>query len=224
MNFTQYRDSSGISTPFLALRTLIIAIIGLLIISGNILCLAVIRRITTAADSTKVLMTSVAVSDLLAGCFTVLDLFPSALDRWPFGAVGCEIVAVAKCIVYMMTITAIVFINIERCLAITKPFKFQMWCINHRVTILVVGSWIFVSLIVISLKFILKAKSTVISSPGPSPFYLGYPLTPSPFQYHRSAYVYYHSINLFTNLSLLVTLIFIFIIHWVMIIWVADFD
>ncbi len=49
---------SGLSPVLIAIRTCFMSVITLLIISVNILSIAVTRRVTNLADSTKVLMTS----------------------------------------------------------------------------------------------------------------------------------------------------------------------
>ena len=136
MNTTSI-DPSGLSPFLIALRTCFIAIIGLLIISGNILSIAVTRRVSTLADSTKVLMTSLAVYDLLVGNLTIFAFIASALDRWPFGDVVCEIIAVGSTMFFIMSMFSIVYLNIERYIAVTRPYKFPVLCSRGRVITLV---------------------------------------------------------------------------------------
>ncbi|XP_071801349.1 histamine H2 receptor-like [Asterias amurensis] len=130
-------DYDGLSPVLIALRTCFIAIIALLIISGNILSIAVTRRVTNLADSTKVLMTSLAVSDLMIGIFTSLSVVASALDSWPFGGVGCEVVVIYTHLCFGMSVLSITCLNIERFLAVTRPYKFPVWCSRFRVKLLV---------------------------------------------------------------------------------------
>ena len=58
-------DTSSLSPALIAFRTCFIALLGLLIIFSNVLCITVTHRVTNLADSTKVLMTSLAVYDIL---------------------------------------------------------------------------------------------------------------------------------------------------------------
>ncbi|XP_071801289.1 histamine H2 receptor-like [Asterias amurensis] len=142
MNSTS-TDAVGLSPVLTALRTCFIAIIALLIISGNILSIAVTRRVTNLADSTKVLMTSLAVSDLLVGCIALLTVVVSALDRWPFGDVCCSISAVFTSTSYFMSILSLTFLNMERYIAVTRPYKFPIWCTRSRTILLVTMASLF---------------------------------------------------------------------------------
>ncbi|XP_071801333.1 histamine H2 receptor-like [Asterias amurensis] len=147
-----FTDSVGLSPVLIALRTCFIAIIALLIISGNILSIAVTRRVTSLADSTKVLMTSLAVSDLLVGFCAVVSVVASALDSWPFGEVGCEVVSMLSPICFLMSVLSIVGLNIERFLAVTRPYKFPVWCSRFRIQTAV----IFQAILSLCLSFVAK--------------------------------------------------------------------
>ncbi|XP_071801287.1 beta-1 adrenergic receptor-like [Asterias amurensis] len=139
MNSTISR-SSGLSPVLIALRTSFIAIIALLIISGNILSIAVTHRVTNLADSTKVLVTSLAVYDLLIGLMSVLGLVASALDSWPFGDFICKVTVASAVLFFIMSMLSIIFLNIERYIAITRPYKFPVWCSRRHSIILVLVS------------------------------------------------------------------------------------
>ncbi|XP_033635042.1 beta-1 adrenergic receptor-like [Asterias rubens] len=134
-------DSLGLSPVLVALRTCFIAIIALLIISGNILSIAVTCRVTNLADSTKVLMTSLAVSDLLVGFLSLFYTIASALNKWPFGNMGCQISMICSTACFTMSILSLTFLNVERYVAITRPYKFPLWCTGRRaITLVVVAS------------------------------------------------------------------------------------
>ncbi len=132
--------SSGLAPALIALRTCFMAIIALLIISGNILSIAVTRRVTNLADSTKVLMTSLAACDLLIGVLVVVAAVVSALGRWPFGDVGCQISAIVAAVVLIMSTLSLTFLNIERYIAVTRPYKYLAWCTKRRtITLVAIG-------------------------------------------------------------------------------------
>ena len=150
-------DSVGLSPVLIALRTCFIAIIALLIISGNILSIAVTRRVTNLADSTKILMTSLAVSDLLVGFCAVVSVVASALDSWPFGDVGCDLINFFFIWCFAMSTFSIISINIERFIAVTRPYKFPMWCSRFRIKLVV----IFLSLLALCVSTSSKISSQV---------------------------------------------------------------
>ncbi|XP_022081990.1 beta-4C adrenergic receptor-like [Acanthaster planci] len=128
-------DSFGLSTLLIALRTCFIIILAILIITGNILSIAVMNRMTDLADSTKVLLTALAASDLLVGLLSLLSAVASALDRWPFGTVGCTLVSYCTFIGLFISIFSITGLNVDRYIAITRPYKFPVWCSKQRTVI-----------------------------------------------------------------------------------------
>ena len=125
---TDIVTASGLSPLVIALRTCCIAVISLLIVTGNVLSIAVTRSLPSLADITKVLMTTLAVYDLFVGAAGLLSIIPSALDRWQFGDFGCQFMSTWTTICAMMSTTSIVFINIERYIAVTRPYEFPIWC------------------------------------------------------------------------------------------------
>ncbi|XP_071796353.1 QRFP-like peptide receptor [Asterias amurensis] len=124
--------SPGLSPVVIALRTIFYAIFALLILSGNILSIAVTRRVTNIAESTKVLMTSMAVCDLIIGIASVLVVVVSALDRWPFGDVACQLAATLMEVVFSILILSLTYLNIERYIAVTRPYQYLTWCTRRR--------------------------------------------------------------------------------------------
>ncbi len=128
---------SGLSPVLIGLRTFSLTIFAMLIISGNILSIAVTRRVTNIADSTKVLMTSLAACDLFIGVLVILIAVVSALGRWPFEDVGCQICATVTGDIFFMSILSLTFLNIERYIAVTRPYKYLEWCTRRRAIALV---------------------------------------------------------------------------------------
>ncbi len=64
--------------------------------------------------------------DLLVGVITLITVVVSALDRWPFGDVGCSFSAVFISTSFLMSILSLTFLNIERYIAVTRPLKFPI--------------------------------------------------------------------------------------------------
>ncbi|XP_038076924.1 histamine H2 receptor-like [Patiria miniata] len=133
-----FYPTSGLSPFLIVLRTSFITLLSLLIITGNIFSIVVTRRMNNMADSTKVLMTSLAVYDFLVGVVSSFSIFASAMDRWPFGDWGCRIITVIKTIVLIMSLDSILLLNTERYIAVTWPYKFPVWCTRRRTIIFVI--------------------------------------------------------------------------------------
>ncbi|XP_038069592.1 beta-1 adrenergic receptor-like [Patiria miniata] len=126
------------SPAFIGFRTSFLSLIGLLIITGNIISIAVTHSVREIADSTKVLMTSLAIYDLLVGLLTMIFVVTSsALNRWPFGDFMCQTVTALSFTALCMSGVSLIFLNIERCIAVTRPYRFPVWCSRRRVITLV---------------------------------------------------------------------------------------
>ncbi|XP_022081989.1 beta-1 adrenergic receptor-like [Acanthaster planci] len=125
-------DSFGLSPVLITLRTCFITVLAIVIIVGNILSITVTCRVTYLADSTKVLMMALAASDLLVGLLSLLFAVSSALDRWPFGTIGCTLVSHCIFIGLFISIFSITGLNVDRYIAITRPYKFPVWCSKRR--------------------------------------------------------------------------------------------
>ncbi|XP_022081687.1 trace amine-associated receptor 13c-like [Acanthaster planci] len=126
-------DSFGLPPFLIALRTCFIVTVATLIIAGNSLSIAVTRRVTNLADSTKVLMMTLAASDLLIGVLALFSSVASALGRWPFSTIGCAVASDCVNIAISMTIFSLIGLNVDRYIAVTRPYEFPVWCTARRV-------------------------------------------------------------------------------------------
>ncbi|XP_022081736.1 histamine H2 receptor-like [Acanthaster planci] len=156
--------TSTISPFLIALRTCFITFLGLLIIAGNILSITVTHRVTNLAESTKVLMTSLAVYDLLIGITTLFSIISSAMDRWPFGELSCHMMSAIKSFVSIMSLQSMINLNIERYIAVVWPYKFPLWCTRRRVIILILGVSILSLIQTVLLTPLYGIKGTYISA------------------------------------------------------------
>ncbi|XP_033635861.1 octopamine receptor Oamb-like [Asterias rubens] len=166
MNTTTTTAPSGLPESFIVIRTFFIVIIGLLIISGNILSIAVVRGVSTLADSTKVLMTTLSLYDLTVGIISMLSVVPSAREQWVYGQFVCEVVTVVTCASFVMSILSVLFLNIERYIAVTRPYKFPIWCTRRRFIMLVVFASCFSFCLPIGIKLIFGVKSVFLKAPA----------------------------------------------------------
>ncbi|XP_071800880.1 trace amine-associated receptor 1-like [Asterias amurensis] len=165
MNTTTTKASSGLPESFIVIRTFFIVIIGLLIISGNILSIAVVRGVSTLADSTKVLLTTLSLYDLTVGIISMLSVVPSATEKWVYGQFVCEVVTVVVSGSFMMSFLSVSFLNIERYIAVTRPYKFPIWCTRRRFIMLVVFASCFSFCCPVGIKLIFGVKSVFQKAP-----------------------------------------------------------
>ncbi|XP_022090245.1 beta-1 adrenergic receptor-like [Acanthaster planci] len=126
-------DEEPLSPFLIALRTCFVAIVVIMIIAGNALSIAVTRSMPTLADSTKLLMVSLAAYDMLTGVISIPNVIASAFNTWPFGKLYCSINGTVDATCCCMSITLIVLMNAERYIAVTMPFRFSTLCSKQRV-------------------------------------------------------------------------------------------
>lgn len=130
-------EPAGHPPIFLAIRTCIITLFALLTILGNIFVLVVNRRVTSFTESTKILIACLAVNDLAVGIGSTFSIMSSALDWWPYGQACCEAYALTVSCCFSYAIFSIMLINTDRFIAVTKPYKFPVWCSQRNVGIAV---------------------------------------------------------------------------------------
>ncbi|XP_038076892.1 histamine H2 receptor-like [Patiria miniata] len=157
-------EPSELSPVLVALRTTFIICLGVLIIAGNLLSIAVTRHVSDLAESTKVLMITLAVSDLFIGFSTAFGVVASAMDRWPFGRICCQLMPVVQMVVSFMSVFSVVLLNLERYIAVTRPFKYPIWCSRHRILALVLVFLVLSVFNSISLQFIFEIPSEYLDS------------------------------------------------------------
>ncbi|XP_038057728.1 beta-1 adrenergic receptor-like [Patiria miniata] len=126
-------EDEPLSPYLVAVRTCFVAVVVIMIITGNALSIAVTRSMPGLADSTKILMISLAAYDLLTGVMSIPNVIASAFDRWPFGEFYCSINGTIDATCCCMSITLIVLMNAERYIAVTLPFRFPILCAKRRV-------------------------------------------------------------------------------------------
>ncbi|XP_022102604.1 trace amine-associated receptor 8b-like [Acanthaster planci] len=124
---TSEEPSSPVSPVVLTFRTTLITVVAIFIVAGNIFSIVVVRRIKDLADSTKILMTSLASNDFLVGLYAIPSIVASALDRWPFGDVVCRIQGIVALTSVTLSVSLICMLNLERYVAVTYPFRFPVW-------------------------------------------------------------------------------------------------
>ncbi|XP_038071833.1 histamine H2 receptor-like [Patiria miniata] len=124
-------------------RTVLTALVALLIVCGNTLCLICLRKTVAFPDTTKVFMTSLSVADLTMG---VLICAPStisaAASRWLLGSVSCLVTAHLNFYLVAMSVLSLLMVSVDRYLAITRPLRYQTLLTSYRAKIVVAVVWL----------------------------------------------------------------------------------
>lgn len=139
-------------------RATICAILTTLSISADCFCIAVLRRAKQINKITRFLMASLTLSDLCVGVFGLAPLvWSAAIGGWP------EPLS-QWCIIHIFTlqlfqycgISAVLFLNLECFIAITRPLKYNIIVTKTRTLIVIAIQWSFWIIWGISMFFIFK--------------------------------------------------------------------
>ncbi|XP_033636627.1 alpha-1A adrenergic receptor-like [Asterias rubens] len=136
-------ESEGTTAPwFNILRCVLFGITAILIIGGNTVCLLVLRRVKKIHAVTRLFMASLAASDLLNGIFVTTPLIvSSAMDRWPYGEVACDIYGIGKYLCYYSGLFSLIAVTVERYIMVVAPLRYQHIVTIERAWKSLIGIW-----------------------------------------------------------------------------------
>ncbi|XP_038068814.1 histamine H2 receptor-like [Patiria miniata] len=131
-------DGSSLPVAILVLRTCFIGIVATLILAGNALSITVTRLMTELSSSTRILMTSLAVVDLLTGLTVIPSIVASAQDAWTFGYPACVAQGFVANWLYLESAMLVILLNVQRYIAIVRPLRYRTLCTPRRVVFTIV--------------------------------------------------------------------------------------
>ena len=134
-----------LSPALIALRTTYIVVASLAIICVNVLTLAVMLRVRGEfpPGSTKLVMCSLALSDLGIGIMTIFYIPLSAMDRWPFNTMWpCTLMRSILGVLCSASILNLVLLSFDRLIAITKPLLYPTLLPQRRMMYMTVFQWV----------------------------------------------------------------------------------
>ena len=134
-----------LSPALIALRTAYIAITSLAIICVNVMTLTVMLRVRGEfpPGSTKIVMCSLALSDLGLGIMTIFSIPASAMDRWPFGGTWpCTLMCSILALLGGISVLNLMLLSFDRLIAITKPLLYPTLLPERRMMYMTVFQWV----------------------------------------------------------------------------------
>ncbi|XP_038056098.1 histamine H2 receptor-like [Patiria miniata] len=144
-------DDDRLSPVVIALRTAYIALNSLAIILANALTLAVMWRARGEfpPGSTKLVMSSLALSDLAVGVLSISCVPLSAMDRWPFGDTVCTLMCSVLVLFGGISIGNLLSLTLDRFVAITRPFSYPTLMSRNRVLCMTWFQWIILTVLTV---------------------------------------------------------------------------
>ncbi|XP_038077103.1 beta-2 adrenergic receptor-like [Patiria miniata] len=118
-------DNGPYSPLITGLRTCFVVLTSLLIVTGNIFCLSIMRFVDSSRfpPSSKVFLSYVILSDLVYGIFSLFLVCPAALNFWPYGKFLCVASRFVDSWICSCCVNAAVLITIDRLLAVLYPLR-----------------------------------------------------------------------------------------------------
>ena len=117
-------------------------IITLLILTGNCLCLLVLRTAKDMNEVTRILLISLTAADLLMGTLVSAPILGTVITNgWPYGYVFCAISASGNQICATTSLFSLLLINFERYICISRPLRYPLFVTVHRARIAVLCVW-----------------------------------------------------------------------------------
>ena len=131
---------------------------------GNILVILAILRTPRLRTSSNVLIINMACGDILYSVSTLplsMVLFCFRETDWPLGKIGNIIFDATWFSFLVLSFINVVVIALERYIAITKPFVYNVLVTKKRVMCVCFGLWIYVILLIFAMAFTLKQANGV---------------------------------------------------------------
>ena len=127
-------------------KSTICAILTTMGICADTFCLFVLYRAKEINRITRLLMASLALSDLCVGAFGLVPLvWSAAIGGWPEETIHpfCVLHMLALQLFQYCGISAIMFLNLECYIAITRPLKYVVIVTRKRTLVLITIQWTF---------------------------------------------------------------------------------
>ncbi|XP_022108236.1 beta-3 adrenergic receptor-like [Acanthaster planci] len=93
---------------------------------GNILTIAVIRKVEEFSDGTKMLFTSLALADLGVAFVAATSLVAEISGRWIFPAWMCEVSFGTFYIFTAVSVCMLIFLTFDRLVAVLRPLRYSL--------------------------------------------------------------------------------------------------
>ncbi|XP_038045113.1 octopamine receptor beta-1R-like [Patiria miniata] len=125
-----------------ALRATYIGLDFLLTLLGNVLTIVVTRKVEEFSDSTKVIITSLAVADLGVAFVAATSLPVEILGKWIFPEWVCAASFITFYIFTTVSVMMVIVMTFDRLVAIVRPLRYALILPKHRSVIAVVIVWL----------------------------------------------------------------------------------
>ena len=145
MNSTSTEEHMIVFLPFslLIFKAVAFGIFIILNLCLNSLTLVVLRRMRELKPTTRVFLTSMTVADLISLVYHIPIFISTTVNRWPFGELTCKVFSSINVMINILYYINLPMVNIERYIAVARPFRYPSLVTVKRSRIAVAGVWSF---------------------------------------------------------------------------------
>ncbi|XP_050402071.1 D(2) dopamine receptor [Patella vulgata] len=138
-----FTSSVSISSQIFAISTLIFTCL----LGNCLLCFAVFKS-PARRSAASILLLNLAVADFLVGVLVLpMWILPTALLGWPLSDNMCEFVACTTTVLMLCSVFSLCGISVDRYCNIAMPLRYPIEVTLERITLIVVGVWIYCILV-----------------------------------------------------------------------------
>ena len=127
----------------LSVKHIALPIISVLIILGNVLLISVVCRHRHLHTPTSVLITGLALSDLLVGALVIPLMVVAEAGLLGSEPKSCLVVMCIAVVHLIVSCLIVIVIAIERFISIKWPLRHRVWCGVRKITATVVLCWVY---------------------------------------------------------------------------------
>ncbi|XP_071803659.1 histamine H2 receptor-like [Asterias amurensis] len=126
-------------------RGTVVAIYCIVTIFFNCLQIVVTQRVTSFSDNTRILMTSLALSDIGVGFLAVSSLFISVfVESYTIPSWLCHVAFAWFYTCTSRSVVDLMMLSVDRFVAVTKPLRYPTILPQHRVKLITLILWVFI--------------------------------------------------------------------------------
>ena len=125
------------------MESIVLFMVVAFIVLGNTVCLVVVQKSSALNEISRVFMTSLSISDLVAGTlYGSFTIGAAAVGHWPYGYAFCSLSGIITIMATSVSMMSLLALNLERYIAIVHPYLYIRHFTVNKSRVNVLAIWI----------------------------------------------------------------------------------
>ena len=116
---------------WISVRTVVVALIAVVNVIGNTLCLVILPRLKSIPENNRMLLMILSASDLAVGIHVAFLTPVAYTNMWPYGHLLCQMHPLLLRALLTTCLGSLVLISMDRYIAISKPLHYH-WIVTKK--------------------------------------------------------------------------------------------